>query len=204
MEKFDKTVPFDPGYSNIAFSFIGNIDALHEDYKKLKANHQKKFWLMKFEPAITDLIKKTASFYLGCMLWGGFIHYRFKDTPKEITGNNTLNLSETERQELDCAIEAKEMLDYIQSLDKDYKYFLKRPAKVPLLIKEILESYVEFAEANQNFINTKRTSDIKIPKAFEHFKDFSNEKLDELYDKINNAIESKNIEKLLEYGLYKD
>lgn len=200
---FEKTVPFDPGYSPLSFSFIENIALANQEYSHLKANHQKKFWLTKFEPVIIEFINKSAAFYLGCLLWGGFISYRFKDTPKEISGNNTDNLSEKERKELDCAIEAKAMLEYIESFNKDFKYFFKRPSKIQPQIKEILENYVEFAKINNNFIGINKTSDIKTPKVIDHFKDLSNLQLDELCDKIYAIIESAKIADLLEIGFYK-
>lgn len=203
MKNFDKGVPFDPGFSPLSFSFIENIATANQDYNSLKANHQKKFWLTKFEPTIVEFINKSTAFYLGCILWGGFIHYRFKNEPKEISGNNTEGLSEKELQEFDSALEAKAILKYVESFDRDCKYFLRKPAKIPAFIKEILENYIEFARINNNFINVKRTDEVKIPKAIEHFKDLSNEQLDTLCEKIYSAIDSGNIENLLDLGFYR-
>ena len=203
MRNFDKSVPFDPGFSAISFSFIENMERANQDYSRLKANHQKKFWLTKVESQIVEVINKSSAFYLGCMLWGGFLHYRFKENAKEISGNDTADMSEKELQELDCAVEAKAGLQYIERFDRDCKYFLKRPMKLPPIIKEIFESYVEFVQINENFINVTTTSDIKIPKAIEHFKDLSNEQLDALCEKIYSVIESKNILDLLDLGFYK-
>lgn len=203
MKNFEQTVPFDPGFYKVSFSFIENINAANQDYGKLKASHQKKFWLIKFEPAIVDFINKSTAFYLGCLLWGCFIHYRFKNEPKEIEGNNTKNLSEKAKEELDCAIEVKAILEYIKSFDRDCKYFLKRPARINNLILEILNNYVEFTQINDNFITIDSTKDIKLPKTFEHFKRLSNEQLDNLCEKIYSIIESKKIDNLLEIGFYK-
>lgn len=202
MKDFKENVPFDPGFSPLSFSFIENIATANQDFNSLKANHQKKFWLTKFEPTIVDFINKSSAFYLGCILWGGFIHYRFKENPKDISGNNTVGLSENELQELDCAIEAKAILEYIEIFDRDCKYFLRRPAKIVPLIKKILESYIEFTVGNNNFINVNKTSDIKAPKIIEHFKDLSNEQLDYLCEKIYSTIESGKIENLLDIGFY--
>lgn len=203
MKKFEKGVPFDPGYSQYSFSFLENIVYITGEYSKLKANHQKKFKLSLIEPTIIDLIKKCTAFYLGCMLWGGFIHYRFKDSPKEIIGNNTKDLTEEEFKELDCAEESKFMLKYIEQFDKDCKYFLKKPARVPASIIEILNSYNEFVEINNNFRNVNQTSEVKLPKAFSHFKKLSNEQLDNLNEQISKIIESGKIEDLIELGFYK-
>jgi hypothetical protein len=202
MKNFNKSVPFDPGFSDISFSFIGNIENAKLDYNSLRANHQKKFWMIKFESTIIDFINKSSAFYLGCILWGGFIHYRFKDSPKDIIGNNTINMSETELKELDCTQEVKAILEYIEEFDKNCKYFLRHPAKISPLIKEILNSYIEFVQLNNNFINICSTKDIKTPKEIQHFKGLSNAKLDELCEKIYSAIKSDKIEFLLEIGFY--
>lgn len=201
MHKFEKIVPFDPGFSSISFSFIENIAVATQEFSQLKANHQKKFWLAKNEPVIVDFINKSSAFYLGCMLWGAFIHFRFKDSPKEISGNTTLELNETQQQELDCASEVKAILEYIKSFDRDCKYFINRGAKITSEIKEILENYIEFASINNNFISTKKTNDIKIPKAYSHFEKMTKEQLDELCEKIYSVIQSNRIEDLLEINL---
>ena len=203
MKNFETTVPFDPGYSPLSFSFIENISYITQEYNQIKAIHQKKFKLSQLEPKILELINKSTAFYLGCLLWGGFLHCRFKDSPKEISGNHTLKLDSEEAKNLDCAEETKFTLKYIESFDKDCKYFLKRGAKVSDLIIEILKNYNEFTELNNNFINVRKTSDIKIPKSFSHFDKLTNEQLDELHSKIIDVINSGKIEGLLDIGFYK-
>jgi len=203
MDKFEKGVPFDPGYSQYSFSFFENITYVTQEYSQLKANHQKKFKLSLIEPTIIDLIKKCTAFYLGCILWGGFIHYRFKDNPKEITGNNTKDLTEEELKEIDCAVETKFMLKYIEQFDRDCKYFLRKPARVPVSIIEILKNYNEFVELNNNFANVNQTSDLKLPQELNHFECLPNKQLDDLYTLISRIIESGKIEDLLEIGFYK-
>jgi hypothetical protein len=69
-------------------------------------------------------------------------------------------------------------------------------------MSEILTNYVEFAQLNDNFKNTKMTSDIKTPECIAHFKALSDEKLDELCDRIYDCINSKKIENLLEIKFY--
>jgi len=202
MYNFEKTVPFDPGYSKIAFLFTDQISYLTAEYNQLKVVHQKKFQLSRIEPMILELINKSTAFYLGCLLWGGFVRCRFKVEPKELSGNNTANLSEEELQKVDCGAEAKIILQYIQSFDKDCKYFLNRPAKISPLIKEILDSYIEFAVLNNNFIDVKNTSDVKLPKILSHFENLSQEQLDGLCDKIYAIIAAGKIEALLDLGFY--
>lgn len=202
MKDFSKSVPFDPGYYKISFSFLEQAYPMLESYNQLKVPHQKKFQLSRLEPVIINLINKSSAFYLGCMLWGGFLNQRFKNPPKEISGNNTKDLTEKKLQELDCGAESKIILQYIKDLDRDCKYFLKRPLNVSSLIPEILNSYIEFAEFNENFAKTTYTNDIKLPKTLDHFKKLSDKQLDELCEKIYSTIESNKIETLLELGFY--
>lgn len=201
MKQFENGVPFDPGYSTIACSFIDNISCITSEFTQLKELHKKKFKLKLIEPSIIELINKCSAFYLGCILWGAYIHYRFKDSPKEILGNNTKDLTSEEIKELDCAEETKFMLEYITQLDRDCKYFLRKPASVPEFIITILKNYNEFAALNKNFIHVNKTDDIKIPADFKYFSDMTDKQLDDLCLKIFEIIESKNIEKILEIGL---
>jgi len=197
MRNFETTVPFDPGYAPKAFSFIEQIKNIKDCYAQLTTNAQKKVWLPKAEPEIVKLIELNAAFHLGCILWGGFLANRFKDSPKEISGNTTLDLTEEEKKDLDCAADAKEALEYIKNFDRDCKYFLRRRMKIRPIIKEIYKNYVEFAELNDNFINLRTTADVKTPKVISHFKNLSNEQLDVLCESIYMII---NTEELL-FGL---
>ena len=203
MDRFKKGVPFDPGYSKHTVSFIENIVYLTGEYINLKDIHKKKFKLSLMEPVIIKLINKCSAFYLGCILWGGYIYYRFEDNPKEILGNNTQNLTEDELRELDCAKETKYILKYIEQFDKDCKYFLRKAANVQDSIIEILNNYNEFVELNTNFINIDKTSDVRLPQALDHFKNLTDEQLDNLYFQILDVIESGNLENILKIGFYR-
>ena len=203
MSNFEKSVPFDPGYSKISFSFLSNVDYVMGSYYQLKTVHQKKFKLSQIENSIVELINRSTAFYLGCQLWGGFLNARFKDSPKEITGNHTTALEGQELEELDCTTETNLILEFIQNFDKDCKYYLKKPSKITPFIIEILKSYNEFAELNKQFVGVYKTNDIKLPTALAHFKDLTNEQLDNLHEQILKNIESGKLDGLLEIGFCK-
>lgn len=203
MEKFGETVPFDPGYSKISFSFISNIEQIIREFNSLKTMQQKKFKLLRTEPKITDMLEKSVAFYLGCLLWGAFLKSRFKNEPKEISGNYTLALSMQEQFELDCAQETKFMLAFIEQFKRDCKYYLSKPARIPDFWVEILNAYDEFAVINNNFTSTKTTDDIKLPKLTEHFENLSETQLDEVCAKIEDIISSAKIERLFEIDIFK-
>lgn len=204
MRNFETAVPFDPGYAEKAFSFIDAIKTTQDCYKQLKTKAQKKAWLPQAEEQVVKLIELNSAFYLGCILWGGFLANRFKDSPKEITGNTTLDLSEEEKNDLDCAADAKAALEYIKNFDRDCKYFLRRGMKIRPVVKEIYENYIEFAELNKQFVDVRTTADVKTPKAIEHFKDLSNDMLDVLCESIYMIINTeKLLFGLLDLGFYK-
>lgn len=203
MKDFSREVPFDPGYQKISFSFAEQITYIANNYNNVKIPHQKKFILTRIEPEILKLINKSSAFYLGCMFWGGFISQKFKDAPKKITGNNTDGLTPEEIKKLDCSAEPKLILDYIKDFDRDCKYFLKRPAKISDLIPQVLNSYIEFAKINNNFVGIKETKDIKLPNAIKHFEKLSDKQLDNLCEKIYEVIDSNSIETLLDLNFHK-
>lgn len=204
MRNFETTVPFDPGYAPKAFSFIEAIKNTQDCYAQLKTKAQKKAWLPQAEEQIVKLIELNAAFHLGCILWGGFLANRFKDSPKEISGNTVLDLSEAEKKDLDCAEDARAALEYVKAFDRDCKYFLRRGMKIRPMIKEIYENYIEFAELNNQFVETRTTSDVKVPKAVAHFKDLSNEQLDVLCESIYMIINTEELLfGLLDLGFYK-
>jgi hypothetical protein len=201
MKKFENSVPFDPGFSTISFSFVGSIQPMLVEYSKLKANHQKKFWIVKNESTIVDFISNSTAFYLGCMLWGAFIHYSFKSSPKLIDGNNTLNLGEEDLMDFDCAYEAKVMLEYIKTFNRDCKYFLGRSSKVAENFNEVLENYIDFAKINNNFVGIKKTDQIKIPVKFQKIEKWSDVQLDKLSEDIYSCISSVKISDLFKISL---
>lgn len=193
-----KSVPFDPGYSPISFSFMANIADLTRDYVNLKTMHQRKFKLLQLEPKIVEMIEKSSAFYLGCLLWGGYLASRFQDEPKMIEGNYTLKLSDEEKSQVDCTQETRFTLDYIKQFERDCKYYLNNSPKIAPKIIEILTSYNEFAELNKHFVNVEKTSDIKLPKIVEHLKELGSAELDKLREKIMCVIASDKIEGLYE------
>ncbi|OGI05141.1 MAG: hypothetical protein A2104_07435 [Candidatus Melainabacteria bacterium GWF2_32_7] len=203
MNQFASGVPFDPGYSQYTIYFPEAILPFVEELAQIKAPHQKKFKLSLSESGIHQLINNCAGFYLGCILWGAFIHHKFKDSPKEVIDNPADDLTEEELKSRDYTEEINFMLEFFKQIDRDYKYFCKKPFKVDEQVINIFNAYNEFVVINDNFLNIKLTSDIKLPKAVEHFDKLDQEKLDTLYKYISDVVDSGNLEDLLKIGFYK-
>ncbi|MDD3150038.1 MAG: hypothetical protein PHV68_04315 [Candidatus Gastranaerophilales bacterium] len=201
MQDYKNDVPFDPGFAPYVENFSANIEAIYTEIARQKSHNQKKFTFKRFLPIIQNLIKNQASFYLGCLLWAGFCRYRFNES-KEFIGNSFLNLSQEELEKYDFSAEINFFIDYIEKFTGETAYYLGKPIKLEPIIFEIAQNYKIFLEINNNFIETRVTADIKLPEKLDYFKNLSKDSLDEIEEKIYNAIQHKNIEMLLTSGFY--
>ncbi len=203
MTDFEKEVPFDPGWSKFSTSFMDYVEFSVGNILKLKVPNQVKFQITKHEAGIVKKFKACASVYLGCVLWGGYLKTRFKDSPKSIMGNPAEGMSQEQAEEKFLYREEPEyMLDYLDKFNKNFKRYVKRPSKVAPEIAGIIKAYLEFLQINHNFGDVVSTDQIKLPAALSHFDDLSPEKLDELKDKIFNIIATDRLEDILEIGFY--
>jgi len=198
MPNFEKSVPFDPGYAQYVIDISENAEAVSFEISRYKSLHQKKFRFSRFEPALLSIIKNNAGFYSGCMLWGAYIHYRFKDNPKEITGNSYVDLDEEQIININFTQNIDFMINYLPKFDKDCKYFLGKPSRVDESLMKIFENYREFVLLNNGFLRTRNTDDIKIPESLNYLKKMSPEELDSMYEKIEAVIQNGKLEDLLE------
>ncbi|HBG48549.1 MAG TPA: hypothetical protein DDW90_03390, partial [Cyanobacteria bacterium UBA9971] len=81
-------------------------------------------------------------------------------------------------------------------------FYLKRSSRInPEQIK-YFESYKQFVKLNDDFKNLKFTNEIKLPDEVAHFENHSEQKLDELKQKIDEIINSSNLENILHLGFY--
>jgi hypothetical protein len=79
-------VLFDPGFSQFTIIFPRNVYNYLDEIASLKQNHQKKFAFSQLENQIMPIIKRCASFYLGCILWGSYLFWKYKNDVREIEG----------------------------------------------------------------------------------------------------------------------
>jgi len=201
--QIDNKVPFDPGFSEFSVNVPDEAMLILDEISKLKQLHKKKYEFQKLEINLTPLIKNCAAIYLGCILWGSYLHNRYKADPKEISGNVIKEMSEDQRGNIDYDGEINLIIELINRLDRDSKYYLKKPGKISRDVISYLEAYREFCRLNKNFTELNCTDGIKLPETTAHFENYDEQKLDELKDLIENIINSKKIENLLEIGFYK-
>jgi hypothetical protein len=197
MVNFEKSVPFDPGFGPNVYDIAENVQAVAFEISKYKSPHQKKFQFSRFEPVLVNLINNNAGFYLGCILWGAYIHFRFKDNPKEISDNAYLDISDEEIININFTQNIDFIINYLPKFNKDCKYFLGKPSRVDKDLIKILENYREFVLLNNGFLRTTDTSNIKIPKDYNYLETMSSEELDLLYNKIEAVIKTGKLEDIL-------
>lgn len=183
---FENGVPFDPGYSNYLEPFTPTILAIREDLKNKRNFSQKKIRFNSLNKVALNVLDSNVSFYLGCILWGAYINSKFED--KNIKNNSFLNSDEQEQHKKNCFMELDSIADFIDNYPKDTKYYTGKEQTLPKLYKKIIDSYRVFVEINNNFVDTKTTSDIKIPENFAFIKEYSEDELEQVYGKILEAV----------------
>lgn len=195
-------VPFDPGFSKLSICFPRDSFSFLDEIKVLKQNHQKKFAFTNLENQIVPIVKLCASFYLGCVLWGSYLFWKYKNNPKEIEGNPIFSLSEEEKNKLDYNDEIDFILGFLDKFEKSAKFYLNRASRINPEYIKYFEVYKQFVKLNNDFKNLKFTNEIKLPAEVSHFENHSEQKLDDLKQKINEIINSENIENILDLGFY--
>ncbi len=197
MPNFEKSVPFDPGFGPNVYDLRENVEAVAFEISKYKSPHQKKFHFSRFEPALMNIINNNAGFYLGCILWGAYILYRFKDNPKEISGNPYVGVSEEQLKDINFTQNIDFLIEYLPKFDKDCRFFLGKPSRISEDLNKILESYREFVLLNGGFVKTVSSSDVQIPESYKYLEKLNRDELDSMYGKIKAIIETGKLEEIL-------
>ena len=191
MINFENGAPFDPGFAPLVYGFTYNAIVADNELNNLVSLHQKKFRYKIQYPQILKLMKNTIAFYQGCLMWAYVISKKFQDSPIAITGNFSLGKNP---EEYDFLAEVNYLIDYLEKIEKDAKYYLSQNANIPEYWKKIVNTYREFLQLNKNFTSTERTNEIKLPAQIEN----ANFNVDEFIFQIDTAITENHIEKLLE------
>ena len=186
-----ETVKFDPGWGKHVLVYSGSVEYLYKDIARYKNMGQKSFKFKTYFPKIMQLLKNNVGFYTGCLLWAVYL----KTLPNsEITGNHCLN--ETyEGTAFD--MEADYINLSIDKLSRDYKYYTGKSVEISAQYKAIMTKYCEFALLNKGFSATKTTNDLLLP---EGLKIPSESNIKEIIEAINVAVETGNLETLIEFA----
>ena len=187
---------FDPGFSGVLLHFLPQYQDMSAQISSLKNFNQRKFKYQMMSKNVNKAFYSTFGFWCGCILWGIYLKNKFKDALKEIEGNSLLDIDKAELQEYMFNEEFDFIENYMKNYPKETKYFLGREIFIDKKFFDIFYDYKEFCVLNEHFIHTRLTSDIKLPKKFD--REYSKLELEEIYNKIFNAIEAKDLSKLIE------
>ena len=184
-----ESVKFDPGFAQHTTILSMTLGYIYQGINSFKNFGQKKMKFKMNYPNIVKMVDNNIGFCLGCMLWALYIK-SLGDLP--IEGNPCLgdNFNPDESvEEIDFSI------SYFEQLKKDAKYFLGVNYEINPQYVKILNLYREFLLLNENFVNTKTTSDIKLP---EGCKVLSTTELEPIKEKIDEVIKNGKLLDLLE------
>lgn len=153
-----KSVKFDPGFAQHTTILSINLEYIYSKINSFKNFGQKKSSFKFNYNQIKRMVDNNVGFCLGSILWAVYIKSLGNF---DIEGNpcfgDTFDKDET-CGEIDFSIE------YFKQLKRDAKYYLGQDYVINPLHITILNLYKEFLLENKNFVSTKTTSDIVLPK----------------------------------------
>lgn len=178
---FDNGAQFDPGFVQHMSAFVPNIEYIYAGLNRLKNFTLKKNQFKMYYPKIQSLLKNYLGFYLGCILWATYISQLDE---KPILNNLCFGGEYSEKETLS---EVDFILDYIEQLKKDVKYYTGQDFTIDENSINILNAYREFLIVNKGFVETKTTKDIKLPT---NLKTPSEKDLEEILSGIEKVIDN--------------
>lgn len=194
----NETVAFDPGFAPFVEHFSMNIMTVNQILQSQPSFNQKKFRYKMLEKQIIALIENSVAFYYGCLLWAFYLKNKYKDEPRELSGNTFKDLTEEQLKEYDFFEEIDYVIAYLDVYKRDVKYYTGKKAIVPEKWANILALYREFLELNNGFLKVSNTADIVLPQALLRL-DFD----ESINTEIQKAISNKQIEALLSVDFIK-
>ena len=180
-------IEFDPGFSPYILAFQGTVNYLYMDINKYRAFSQKKAKFRQYYKKILDVFNNNLGFYIGCLMWAV---YAREQEEQEIINNHCYGGKYNEEEN---TIETDYMINFIKLFPKDMKYFMSTSFEFDEAVSKILNAYKEFLIINKGFVNTITNKDLLLPKGLK------TEGAEGFKEKIDEAISSKDLSKLLEY-----
>ena len=182
-----KGLEFDPGFGPYILEFQGTVEYLYTDINRYKNFSQRKMKFRQYYKKILDVFYNNFGFYIGCLMWAAYIKTQEE---QKILNNNCLGQTYNEEENTS---ETDFIIRFVELFPKDMKYFLGETFEFPPKTKEILEMYREFLIINEGFVNSKKNTDIKLPK------ELNCKNAESFKDKIDIVLKSGDLSKLTEY-----
>lgn len=183
---FKNGAQFDPGFVQHISAFVPNIEYAYGALNRYSNFGMKKQQFKMLLPKIQHLLENYLGFYMGCMLWASYI--------KELENTPLLNNFGygCDYDEAETISEVDFILNYVEQLKKDVKYYTGKDFSIDTTSLNILEAYKTFLKENKGFTQVEKTSDIVIPKSFKKLG-----KDEESLQKIEEVIETGNLKELI-------
>ena len=191
-----ETVKVDPGMGELVVDFNEFVNSVYSQLMSFRTIHQKRARFKLYVSKIEKAMENNIAFYFGCLLWAYYLVKENDKNPKEIVGNVFLNMTQEQKDDYDYLVQVNFMENYFESFERDVNYYTGQKKLIPNFWKEILNLYSEFLTLNSGFVDTKMTSDIKLPEKLL--------KLDikeDINNVIINAIENKSLNDLLTFDI---
>ena len=183
---FKDGAQFDPGFVQHISAFVPNIEYAYGSLSRYSNFGMKKQQFKMLLPKIKHLIENYLGFYMGCMLWASYIK-NLEDTV--ILNNFGLGCEYDEQETLS---EVDFIVNYLEQLKKDVKYYTGQDFSIDTTSLNILDAYRTFLKVNKGFTKTEKTSDIVIPKSFKKL-----DKDEEVLAKIEEVTENGDLRELI-------
>ena len=180
-------IEFDPGFAPYILAFQGTVNYLYADINKFRVFSQKKAKFRQYYKKILEVFNNNLGFYVGCLMWAAYIRTQEE---QEIINNHCYGGKYNEEEN---TIETDYMINFVRLFPKDMKYFMSTSFEFDESVNKILYAYKEFLTINKGFINAVTSMDIQLPKGMK------TEGAENFKEKIDDAILSKDLSKLLEY-----
>ena len=197
------TAQFDPGFAPHLIPFLPALQSMESELVRIKNFGQKKTRYKILDKSCQKALQSTLGFWVGCILWGGYIKYKNQIDPKAISGNDFLELKKEDIPDFAYNTEFDAMKNYIENFAKNSKYYTGTNASLPEFYGTIVKEYRAFVELNDNFLNTRTTADIQIPPKFEFLAQYSDTQLEDLGAKIVEFIAKSDLNGFLELDFVK-
>lgn len=183
-------IKFDPGYALIVIDALGQVGYTYYVFSAAQNIKLKRLNFPHTLRKIETFLKKNVAFYLGCLLWACYIK-QFENA--ELEGNMLLG---EKCEEEEYTSEINFLIDFVSNqLPKDSKYYINKNYECDEKYLPILETYKEFLILNKGFCDVSKVSQIIIPN---NLKKLNNEQLILVNEKIQKAINEKDIEQLFD------
>lgn len=184
-----KSVKFDPGFAQHTTILSINLEYIYAKINSFKNFGQKKTSFKFNYNQIKKMVDNNIGFCLGSLLWAVYIK---SQGDLSIEGNPCFGDTFDEKETCE---EIEYSINFFNQLKKDTKYYLGQDYEINPVYITILNLYKEFLLANKNFVETKTTNDVVLPKDFNIP---SKQDLDLIHSKIEEVIKSGNLLDLIE------